>query len=121
MSQLGHLRKSAFAIGMSDVPSGTGIVRTSAQVRLMPIVAKVFLWWRTKLLRAADASYARRREGPYRFTKSRSRTSNLLVDGRIEMRVTVLPVMVPRGDLGQRCGLSGLPLIADIVRRQTQV
>jgi len=77
MSQLGHLRKSAFAIGMSDVPSGTGIVRTSAQVRLMPIVAKVFLWWRTKLLRAADASYARRREGPYRFTKNRSRTSGV--------------------------------------------
>ena len=27
------------------------------------IVAKVFLGWRTKILRAADASYARRREG----------------------------------------------------------
>src|SRR6478672_774581 len=35
-------------------------------------VAKVFLGWRTKILRAADAFYARRREGPYRFTQNRS-------------------------------------------------
>jgi hypothetical protein len=39
------------------------------------IVAKVFLGWRTKILRAADASYARRREGPHRFTQNRSRIS----------------------------------------------
>src|ERR1700693_6196147 len=39
------------------------------------IVAKVFLGWRTKILRAADAFYARRREGPYRFIQNRSRTS----------------------------------------------
>src|SRR6478672_11600142 len=38
-------------------------------------VAKVFLECRTKILRAADASYARRREGPYRFTQNRSPTS----------------------------------------------
>jgi hypothetical protein len=38
------------------------------------IVAKVFLGWRTKIPRAADASYARRREGPYRFIQNRSRT-----------------------------------------------
>ena len=38
------------------------------------IVAKVFLGWRTKILRAADAFYARRREGPYRFIQNRSRT-----------------------------------------------
>ena len=38
-------------------------------------VAKVFLGWRTKILRAADAFYARRREGPYRFIQNRSRTS----------------------------------------------
>src|SRR5947208_15488929 len=31
------------------------------------IVAKVFLGWRTKILRAADAFYARRREGPCCF------------------------------------------------------
>src|SRR5260370_561158 len=30
---------------------------------LADIVAKVFLGWRTKILRAADAFYARRREG----------------------------------------------------------
>jgi hypothetical protein len=36
-------------------------------------VAKVFLGWRTKILRAADAFCARRREGPY--IQNRSRTS----------------------------------------------
>jgi hypothetical protein len=44
---------------------------------LTDIVAKVFLGWRTKILRAADAFYARRREGPYRFIQNRSRTSVL--------------------------------------------
>jgi hypothetical protein len=39
------------------------------------IVAKVFLGWRTKILRAADAFSAQRREGPYRFIQNRSRTS----------------------------------------------
>jgi hypothetical protein len=39
------------------------------------IVAKVFLGWRTKILRGADALYARQREGPYRFIQNRSRTS----------------------------------------------
>ena len=37
-------------------------------------VAKLFLGWRTKIPKAADASYARRREGPYRFIQNRSRT-----------------------------------------------
>src|SRR4051812_29075704 len=41
----------------------------------LDIVAKVFLVWRTKILRAADALYARQREGPYRFIQDRSRTS----------------------------------------------
>ena len=36
------------------------------------IVAKVFLGCRSKILRAADAFYARRREGPYRFIQNRS-------------------------------------------------
>ena len=39
------------------------------------IVAKVFLGWRTKILIAADALYARQREGLYRFIQNRSRTS----------------------------------------------
>jgi hypothetical protein len=38
-------------------------------------VAKVFSGWRTKILRAADASSAQRREGPYRFIQNRSWTS----------------------------------------------
>src|SRR6266576_3201815 len=42
---------------------------------LADIVAKVFLGWRAKILRAADAFSARRREGPYRFIQNRSRTS----------------------------------------------
>jgi hypothetical protein len=42
---------------------------------LADIVAKIFLGWRTKILRAADALYARQREGPYRFIQNRSRTS----------------------------------------------
>jgi hypothetical protein len=39
------------------------------------IVAKVFLGWRTKILRAADALYVRQREGPYRFIQNRPRIS----------------------------------------------
>jgi hypothetical protein len=38
------------------------------------IVAKVFLGWRTKILRVADAFYAAGREGPYRFIQNQSRT-----------------------------------------------
>jgi hypothetical protein len=37
-------------------------------------VAKVFLGWRTKIPRAADAFCAWRREGTYRFIQNRSRT-----------------------------------------------
>ena len=36
---------------------------------------KSLLGWRSKILRAADALYARQREGPYRFIQNRSRTS----------------------------------------------
>jgi hypothetical protein len=39
------------------------------------IVAKVFLGGRTKIFRAADAFYERRREGPYRFIQNRPRIS----------------------------------------------
>src|SRR4029453_15127950 len=39
------------------------------------VVAKIFLGGGTKILRAADASSARRREGPYRFIQNRKRTS----------------------------------------------
>jgi hypothetical protein len=38
------------------------------------IVAKVFFGGRTKVFRAADVFYARRREGPYRFVQNRPRT-----------------------------------------------
>jgi len=38
-------------------------------------VAKVFLGWRTKVLKAADAFCARRHEGPHRFIQNRSRIS----------------------------------------------
>ena len=51
------------------------------------IVAKVFSGWRTKILRAADALCAQRREGPYRFIQNRSRTSVLALtsDAAAEM------------------------------------
>jgi hypothetical protein len=51
-------------------------IKASVQRRLLAdIVAKVFLGRRTKILRAAHAFYARRREGPYRFIQNRSRIS----------------------------------------------
>jgi hypothetical protein len=57
------------------------------EVRFTPdIVAKVFLGWRTKILRAADAFYARRREGPYRFIQDRSRTSVVALKSDAEQR-----------------------------------
>ena len=38
------------------------------------MLQKSFSGWRAKIPRAADALYARRREGPYRFIQNRSRT-----------------------------------------------
>ena len=42
---------------------------------LADIFAKIFLGWRTKILKAADAFCARRHEGPHRFIQNRSRIS----------------------------------------------
>jgi hypothetical protein len=51
--------------------AGEVLVRGVEKARLLPIVAdivaKVFLGRRTKIFRAADAFYTRRREGLYRF------------------------------------------------------
>jgi hypothetical protein len=61
---------------MSPVFFKLGHRATRSALRICAdIVAKVFLGWRTKILRAADASYARRREGPYRFIQNRPRVS----------------------------------------------
>src|SRR5712672_2560613 len=61
---------------MSDVPGQSGHALPDLYRPLCAdIVAKVFLGWRTKILRAADAFFGRRREGPYRFIQNRSRTS----------------------------------------------
>jgi hypothetical protein len=67
-------------LGASTIPSIKAYVRywhfsdltgRTNEVRLWgDIVAKVFLGWRTKILRAADALYARQREGPYRFIQN---------------------------------------------------
>src|SRR5258706_2900113 len=46
----------------------------SACLKGADIVAKVFLGWRTKIFRAAEAFCARRRGGPYRVIQNRSRT-----------------------------------------------
>ena len=59
----------------SYVPGELIPLPLSGSIPELPHVAKVFLGWRTKILRAADAFYARRREGPYRFIQNRSRTS----------------------------------------------
>jgi hypothetical protein len=50
----------------------SGVVPSS---RSADIVAKVFSGCRTKIRRTADALFARRREGPYRFIQNRPRTS----------------------------------------------
>src|SRR6478609_11097804 len=61
---------------MSGLPPKADITRTVRSCPLRAdIVAKVFLGCRTKILRAADAFYARQREGPYRFIQNRSRIS----------------------------------------------
>jgi hypothetical protein len=59
----------------SYVPGELIPLPLSGSIPELPHVAKVFLGWRTKILRAADALYARQREGPYRFIQNRSRTS----------------------------------------------
>ena len=63
-------------IGLADevIEQRPYLLRCMSPV-LADIVAKVFSGWRTKILRAAEAFYARRREGPYRFIQNRSRTS----------------------------------------------
>ena len=55
--------------------SESRVARTDEGPLCADIVAKVFLGWRTKILRAADALYARQLEGPYRFIQNRSRAS----------------------------------------------
>ena len=59
----------------SYVPGELIPLPLSGSIPELPHVAKVFLGGRTKFLRAADAFYARRREGPYRFIQNRPRTS----------------------------------------------
>jgi len=57
----------------NEVANRTNLLRCMSP-ELADIVAKVFLGWRSKILGAADALYARRREGPYRFVQNRPRT-----------------------------------------------
>jgi hypothetical protein len=59
----------------SYVPGELIPLPLSGSIPELPHVAKVFLGWRTKILRAADALYARRCEGPYRFIQNRLRTA----------------------------------------------
>jgi hypothetical protein len=65
----------AFSLMLASSPESGHQSDRSACLQSADIVAKVFLGWRTKILRAADALYARQREGPYRFIQNRSRTS----------------------------------------------
>ncbi len=59
----------------SYVPGELIPLPLSGSIPELPHVAKVFLGGRTKLFRAADAFYERRREGPYRFIQNRPRNS----------------------------------------------
>ena len=59
----------------SYVPGELIPLPLSGSIPELPHVAKVFLGWRTKILRAADAFSARRREGPYRFIQNQSRVT----------------------------------------------
>src|SRR5258708_35898902 len=60
---------------MSGVGSQSEVFLPARHVRCtLDFVAKVFLGCRTKILRATDAFYARRREGPYRCVRNRPRT-----------------------------------------------
>jgi hypothetical protein len=62
---LGHSVMSAY-VSAADFAESINLGQL-----LTDIVAKVFLGGRTKLFRAADAFYERRREGPYRFIQNR--------------------------------------------------
>jgi hypothetical protein len=58
-----------------NVGLGSKADLTTPKSLWVDIVAKVFLGWRTKILRTADAFCARRREGPYRLIQNRSLAS----------------------------------------------
>ena len=76
MSALGQSEKFGYATGQVGFALKNGHRQTGPAGPFgADIVAKVFSGWRTKIPRAADALYARRREGPYRFIQNRSRTS----------------------------------------------
>jgi hypothetical protein len=65
-------------LSRGETASVGGLIHLFKRLRclfLADIVAKVFLGGRTKFLRAADAFYERRREGPYRFIQNRPGTS----------------------------------------------
>ena len=63
-------------------PPGSGHSSARSAYRLCAdIVARVFLGWRTKILRAADALDARRCGGPYRFIQNRSPTFVVALKG----------------------------------------
>ena len=72
------------SVSSSSIRSHSSQVRVSSF--MADIVAKVFSGWRTKILRAADALYARRREGPYRFIQNRSGTSVVALKKRRSRR-----------------------------------
>ena len=91
---------------------------------LADIVAKVFLGWRTKILRAAaDALCARRREGPYRFIRGAAeRRSNREVQrstfarflGLLDFRL--LQQYLPGADIGTRYRSAGGKVTATILQ-----
>jgi len=101
---------------LSDVRCRSNDVRSRRD-----IVAKVFLGWRTKILRAADALYARQREGPYRFIQNRSRTSALALksDAAAEKSKDQLSRDFPGRSIFDFC--NNIPSRTDVVSRACQV
>jgi hypothetical protein len=65
----------ACSCAVEGLPTEDGNLLRRMCPLMADIVAKVFLGGRTKFLRAADAFYERRREGPYRFIQNRPGTS----------------------------------------------
>src|SRR6185312_1855153 len=65
----GHMRPASY------VPGELIPLPLSGSIPELPHVAKVYLGWRPKFFRAADAFRTRRYEGPHRFTQKRPRSS----------------------------------------------
>jgi hypothetical protein len=74
--EIGNLAEShkSLASHASDFEPMSALERIAACLKNADIVAKVFLGWRPKFFRTADAFCARGYEGPHRFVQKRARS-----------------------------------------------